>query len=196
MHRDRRTAPFAFATLLFAASAAFALDEPAANPYAGQQQRAIKSLTDADIAGLLAGHGAGFAKTAELNGYPGPAHTLELAERLELSAEQREASSRLMREHQTRSREIGARLVDAERALERLFAQRTAESGSVAAAAETVGLLQAQLRAEHLITHLSQTALLSAEQVRRYGVARGYAVADDPASKSPAERAPARSHPH
>ena len=31
----------------------------------------------------------GLALAAELNGYPGPAHVLELADKLELSAEQR-----------------------------------------------------------------------------------------------------------
>jgi hypothetical protein len=35
--------------------------------------------------------------------------------------------------------------------------------------------LQAALRAEHLRTHLLQTAMLSAEQVTRYAELRGYA---------------------
>ena len=33
----------------------------------------------------------GLALAAELNGYPGPSHVLELADKLELSAEQRAA---------------------------------------------------------------------------------------------------------
>ena len=41
-------------------------------PYAGQQTRAIKALSDDDIAALRAGEGMGMAKAAELNGYPGP----------------------------------------------------------------------------------------------------------------------------
>ena len=48
-------------------------------PYAGQQARAIKSLSDEDIAALLKGEGMGMAAAAELNGYPGPAHVLQLA---------------------------------------------------------------------------------------------------------------------
>jgi hypothetical protein len=39
-------------------------------PYAGQQVRAIKSLSDEDIAALRMGEGMGMAKTAELNGTP------------------------------------------------------------------------------------------------------------------------------
>ena len=50
-----------------------ALPAPAADlPYAGQQTRAIKALSDDDIAALRAGEGMGMAKAAELNGYPGP----------------------------------------------------------------------------------------------------------------------------
>ncbi|MBT2326834.1 hypothetical protein J7E62_31490 [Variovorax paradoxus] len=59
-------------------------------PYAGEQQRAIKSLSEKDIADLQAGQGMGLAKAAELNGYPGPAHVLEHADALQLTAVQRE----------------------------------------------------------------------------------------------------------
>lgn len=147
------------------------------NAYAGEQARAIKSLADSDIAGLLAGQGAGFAKAAELNGYPGPAHTLELRERLGLSAEQVAASEALMAEHKRRARELGASLVDAERRLDALFAHRRADPALVDEATRAVGLLQARLRAEHLNTHLAQTALLNTEQIRAYDRLRGYAPA-------------------
>jgi hypothetical protein len=49
-----------------------------AMPYAGQDARDIKSLSAEDIAELRRGGGWGFAKSAELNGMPGPAHLLEL----------------------------------------------------------------------------------------------------------------------
>ncbi|MGH7485986.1 MAG: hypothetical protein ACREMY_10365, partial [bacterium] len=49
----------------------------AATPYAGQQSREIKALSQEEAAGLLAGKGMGFAKAAELNGFAGPAHVLE-----------------------------------------------------------------------------------------------------------------------
>jgi hypothetical protein len=39
-------------------------------PYAGQQARTIKALSDEDIAALRKGEGMGMAKAAELNGYP------------------------------------------------------------------------------------------------------------------------------
>ena len=48
------------------------------SPYAGLQDRAIKALSDEQIADLRAGKGMSLALPAELNGYPGPAHALEI----------------------------------------------------------------------------------------------------------------------
>ncbi len=64
-------------------------------PYAGQQTRAIKALSRSETQDLLDGKGMGLAKAAELNGYPGPMHVLELARRLQLSPVQREATEQL-----------------------------------------------------------------------------------------------------
>jgi hypothetical protein len=41
------------------------------------------------VADLKAGRGMGLALPAELNGYPGPIHVLELSDKLGLSAEQK-----------------------------------------------------------------------------------------------------------
>ena len=56
----------------------------AGSPYAGQVNAPIKALTAEEQAALLDGQGAGFAKAAELNGYPGPKHVLELSAQLGL----------------------------------------------------------------------------------------------------------------
>ena len=61
----------------------------AETPYAGLQARQIKSLSEQQVANLKAGRGMGMALAAELNGYPGPAHVLELADRLDLTPDQR-----------------------------------------------------------------------------------------------------------
>jgi hypothetical protein len=53
-------------------------------PYAGMQSRAIKSLSDNDINELRRGGGWGLALAAELNGMPGPAHLLELKDKIPL----------------------------------------------------------------------------------------------------------------
>lgn len=167
--------------IALACAGAAQAEAPAATPYAGQQQRAIKSLSEGDVAGLLAGQGAGLAKAAELNGYPGPAHVLELAEELRLSESQAEATRTLMARHKREAARLGADLVEAERQLDGLFATRKATAASVDQATARIGALQAQLRAEHLRTHLAQTALLDARQVQRYAALRGYAGDSQPA---------------
>ena len=75
---------FIAAILMLAATAA-----NAQTPYGGMQTRPIKALSEQQVADLGAGRGMGLALAAELNGYPGPSHVLELADRLELSADQR-----------------------------------------------------------------------------------------------------------
>ncbi len=174
-------------TLVFAAANASAQSAP--SRYAGEQSRAIKALSEREVAGLLEGHGAGFAKAAELNGYPGPLHTLELKEPLRLTPQQAAATASLMAAHKASARELGAALVGAERQLDGLFAGRSADPAAVEQATRKVALLHARLRAEHLNTHIAQTALLSAEQIQRYSVLRGYADA------SPSEPAHGR-HKH
>ena len=162
---------------LAAAGVAGAATEAPSNGYAGQQTRAIKALSEQDIAGLLDGQGAGYAKAAELNGYPGPAHTLELQDRLGLRPDQVSASVALMAAHKARARALGAALVDAEGKLDALFAAQQASRVSIDNATHEIGALQARLRAEHLATHLTQTALLDVHQIARYNTLRGYADA-------------------
>ncbi|MDP3170404.1 MAG: periplasmic heavy metal sensor [Polaromonas sp.] len=145
-----------------------------ASPYAGQQTREIKALSPAQTADLLAGKGMELAKAAELNGYPGPMHTLELAAQLELSTEQKQASETLMKRHKAEARDLGAKLVEAERALDHAFSSRQIDAARLAAHTERIGQLQALLRKSHLETHLQQTALLKPEQISRYAQLRGY----------------------
>jgi hypothetical protein len=64
-------------------------------PYSVLPQRTIKALGDEQIADLRAGRGMGLALPGELNGYPGPAHVIELADQLQLSTEQRQGVQRL-----------------------------------------------------------------------------------------------------
>ena len=151
--------------------------EPAAaktSPYAGEQIRDIKSLSAADVASLQNGAGMAYAKAAELNGYPGPSHVLELATPLQLTNEQRSATEKLMADHKTKARDLGVQLVNAERALDSAFAAKQIDAQQVTELTQRIGALQATLRAEHLQTHLQQTVLLNAQQVAQYQTLRGY----------------------
>jgi len=76
--------------LIVAAVAISALTSAAIaqQPYAGLQDRTVKTLSEQQIADLTAGRGMGLALAAELNGYPGPVHVIEMADQLRLSPEQ------------------------------------------------------------------------------------------------------------
>jgi Spy/CpxP family protein refolding chaperone len=162
---------------LLAASAAHAQHGHHATPYAGLQAREIKALSPEDAQKLLQGQGMSLALAAELNGYPGPLHVLELAQPLELSASQREQTQALMDAHKAEARELGRQLVEAERALDAAFAAGAATEADVARLTRRIGELQGLLRAAHLQTHLKQKALLTPRQVAQYQHLRGYATA-------------------
>lgn len=148
-----------------------------ATPYAGLQAREIKALSPEDTARLLQGHGMSLALAAELNGYPGPSHVLELAQPLQLSDAQRAQTQALLDAHKAEARELGRQLVEAERALDALFAQGQARAEEVAERTRRIGELQGALRDAHLQTHLKQKALLSPQQVAHYNRLRGYTTA-------------------
>ncbi|MBS7793030.1 periplasmic heavy metal sensor [Roseococcus sp. SDR] len=145
------------------------------NHYAGMQQREIRALSPQQVEDLLAGRGMMLALAAELNGWPGPMHVLELAEPLRLTPEQRRETEALMAAHRAEARRIGAEIVGAERGLDAAFRERRISPEEITAETNRIGALQAALRAEHLRTHLAQTALLTPAQVTRYGELRGYA---------------------
>jgi Spy/CpxP family protein refolding chaperone len=147
------------------------------SPYAGAAPQEIKALSPAEIADLQAGRGMGLARPAELNGYPGPMHVLELAEPLGLSAAQRAASTAIMTRMREAATALGAQIVDAERALDRAFADNTIDPQTLQAQTASIASLQGRLRAVHLAAHLEQRALLAAAQIERYMSLRGYAAA-------------------
>ena len=165
----------ALAILLLAASASTFAQSPA--PYAGEQSRAIKALSEDEVKSYLAGAGMGHARAAELNRYPGPMHTLELADELGLSSDQRAAMESLMKRHKAEARELGAEVVRLERQLDALFAQKKAAAGPVDATLAEIGAAQARYRGSHLKTHIEATKLLTPDQIARYDALRGYAAA-------------------
>ncbi len=158
---------------------------PPASPYAGQQTRDIKALSTLQTQDLLAGKGMEQAKAAELNGYPGPMHTLELAQQLELTAAQKLATEKLMASHRAEARTLGAQLVQAERELDSAFSARQIDAAQRAVHTQRIGQLQTALRASHLQTHLQQTSLLTPHQIKRYAQLRGYTGSTDSSAPSP-----------
>ncbi|MBT0960446.1 hypothetical protein [Denitromonas iodatirespirans] len=143
-------------------------------PYAGMQQREIKALSEQQMADLRAGKGLAMALPAELNGYPGPAHVLDLAAELKLSADQHHKTQMLFTRMQEEARTLGEQLIAAERQLDTLFRSRQAGPDTVAASTAAAAQLQGRLRATHLRYHLAMMDILTAEQVAMYQHIRGY----------------------
>jgi hypothetical protein len=92
-------------------------------PYAGQQARPIKALSDDDLAALRKGEGMGMAKAAELNGYPGPRHVLDLAQQLQLTDVQRRGVQAIFGRMSAAAKPLGGQLIVQEQALDQLFAE-------------------------------------------------------------------------
>lgn len=146
-----------------------------ASPYAGQEQRTIKALSDEEIQGLLEGRGIGLAKAAELNSYPGPLHVLQLADQLGLSEAQRKATDSLYATMREKAVALGHRLIEAERSLDQAFRDGQIDAATLRSHVNTIAILQGELRTVHLETHLAQRALLSGDQIATYDALRGYA---------------------
>jgi hypothetical protein len=155
----------------------------AQSPYAGMQKRDIKALSESQINDLQAGRGMGLALAAELNGYPGPIHVLELADKLGLSAEQRGRVERLYESMKAETIPIGAKLIEQEAELERQFSGRSITPETLKTITAQIAATQGLLRETHLKFHLSTVTLLTSHQLQQYTQLRGYA-----------DKAPAQHH--
>lgn len=147
---------------------------PPASPYAGQETRPIKALSEDEVREYLSGSGMGLAKAAELNRYPGPRHVLELADRLALSADQRRQTERIFEAMRAEAVRLGEQVVARERELDGLFAAGSISPAALDRLAVELGTLQGRLRAVHLRAHLAQRELLTVAQRRQYEALRGY----------------------
>jgi Spy/CpxP family protein refolding chaperone len=150
----------------------------AETPYAGMQGRTVKALSEQQIADLNAGRGMGMALAAELNGYPGPSHVLELADKLELTQEQRASVKTLFESMKAESVPLGSKLLEQETELDRQFASRTVTPDSLKSAIAAAATTQGELRETHLKYHLSTAALLTPAQMTKYAELRGYGAGD------------------
>ncbi|HYF58994.1 MAG TPA: Spy/CpxP family protein refolding chaperone [Burkholderiaceae bacterium] len=142
------------------------------------------------MADLRAGRGMALALPAELNGYPGPAHVLELADGLRLSPAQEASTEALFAAMQAEAKAAGESYLAAERALDRLFRDGRATPATLASATLAAAGAQAALREAHLRYHLRMMDVLTPEQVARYAVLRGYR--SDPDRPGPEHRHPDR----
>jgi Spy/CpxP family protein refolding chaperone len=159
---------------LFAMVVSLGAQAQTVSPYADQQQRAIKALSEQEISDLAEARGLGLAKAAELNSYPGPLHVLQLAKELELSDAQRTATEALYAEMRDKAQPVGRQIIEAESELDRAFVSGQIDTPRLRDRIRAIAILQGELRAIHLDAHLRQRPLLTAEQIARYNALRGY----------------------
>jgi len=153
---------------------ALAISAENVSPYAGQELRSIKALSQDKVAALLEGKGLGYAKVAELNGLPGPAHVLELADQLQLNDEQILKTNNLFEEMQFQARRLGADLIEAEKQLDVLFVSGGISEEVVLSRLEGIAAIEGRLRATHVNAHIKQKEVLTPHQVHKYITLRGY----------------------
>ena len=154
---------------------------PAPSPYAGQETSSIRGLTEAEIQDLRSGAGMGLARPAELNGYPGPLHVLELADELTLTAEQRVAVQTLFQAVRAEAAALGDQFLDRYAALEQSFREGSVGEETLRAQTAALGQIEGELRAKHLEYHLRTRPLLTDAQLAAYRRLRGYTGENGPA---------------
>ena len=144
------------------------------SPYTTRTTLPVKALTSDTIDAYQNGTGNGMAIAAELNGYPGPRHVLDLAAKLDLSNEQKTAVQRIYDDMHAAAVPLGVQIIDAEKALDALFANGNASDREVARLTTDIATLQGHLRSTHLTAHLATKAVLTPQQIQAYNRERGY----------------------
>lgn len=141
--------------------------------YADAGSDTVQTLTPDEVAGLLEGAGMGMAQPAELNGYPGPRHVLDLADSLGLTSAQTRRTQAVFDAMHERAVELGREIVDAEKALDAAFADGASARELEALVTDLAGLRGA-LRWTHLRAHLETAEILTRHQRHEYDRLRGY----------------------
>jgi len=151
-------------------------------------------LSAMEVDDLLNGRGMGLARAAELSGYPGPRHVLDLAGELSLSEPVARETQAIFERMQVAAKKIGAEIVALESELGRAFIERTIDAPTVDARTREIAGREGELRAVHLRAHVELTALLSPQQIAAYNALRGYAVEPLEAQGAPREASPHEQH--
>jgi hypothetical protein len=143
------------------------------SPYAGTGSAEVPTLTPEEIAQLRAGEGMGLARPAELNGYPGPRHALDLADSLALSPDQQVRATEIFETMHADAVRLGEEVIAAEKALSDGFAAGKAPADLRPLVAE-LARLRGDLRWVHLRAHLELASVLTLHQRHEYDRLRGY----------------------
>jgi Spy/CpxP family protein refolding chaperone len=148
------------------------------SPYSDEEMlRVIKSLSLKDIAALQNGTGdafGGLAILAELNGYPGPRHILDLSSQLNLTTAQEVKIGESYHTMNNEAKAIGAQIIAVEKEMNEAFSNKTITEEELRMLLEIGADLYSQLRYIHLAAHLETVNVLTPEQIHLYNKLRGY----------------------
>ena len=147
---------------------------PTPSAYGELLDTEIRGIDPATIEGYRTGAGLGMALPAELNGYPGPRHVLDLADELELTSDQQTQIQALFDDMLPKAIALGEQILDQEAGLELAFREGTIDEESLRDALDSIESLKAELRFVHLRTHLVTLEILTPHQVQLYNTLRGY----------------------
>ena len=153
------------------------------SPYVGFETREVKTLSTERQEGLKRGAGLSYALAAEINGYPGPQHVLDIADQLGLDAEQRERARKIFDKMRREAVAAGEALIAAEAHIDRMFALHQATPDRIDAQTAVAAGQEARLRAIHLKAHLEMMEILLPEQIESYSRLRGYRATEEPDGK-------------
>ncbi len=151
------------------------------SPYMGEETRGIKSLSQDDINGLKKGAGTpfgGMAKLAELNGYPGPKHVLDLTLQLELNEIQIEQIDNIYQNMKFEAVILGEKIITVESQLNKKFSDGSINENHLQEKIHESAEYYAELRNVHLQSHILMMTVLSSDQIQKYGELRGYSLED------------------
>jgi Spy/CpxP family protein refolding chaperone len=158
------------AVLLSSALAVFA--QP--SPYTDRVNLPVKALSEDAMKAYRDGTGMGLAIPAELNGYPGPRHLLDMAGHLELTDAQKASLQAIFDPMHADAVRLGGEIIDLERKLDEAFARGTASDDEVRTLTREIASRQGQLRFVHLKAHIATKKVLNADQIAMYEKMRGY----------------------
>jgi hypothetical protein len=140
------------------------------NTAAASPQQAMAqhhAFLEAEREAIERGEGFGMAMAADMNGYPGPKHVLDMKKELKLTPTQEAAMQKLMAAMKEKALAKGKDVLLAEKRLEDYFAQGKSED-ELREETYRVASLRAELRWVHLSTHLAARTLLTAQQITAY----------------------------
>ena len=168
-----------FHQLLYAQSSIHSehTDNNTISKYIGQENRIIKSLSSEDIESLETGTGdafGGMAKLAELNGYPGPRHVLDLGKELGLTTAQKENITMIYNYMKREALKLGQEILQIEKTANELFDNKSISDSELQRLIKKSAENYGKLRYIHLTTHLKMMDILSQEQIILYNTLRGY----------------------